>query len=281
MTAKQKFLMKEYFCCQGNLTRYEWGENLKEFSHRLYELISEIHGEKPNVEECWQIIEKIGSIQSAADLKMVGTMKGRFSENEELVISLKADYIGEKDLGAVKKFDHDLVFAEQRELADNGSESACKLWAYMNWLLGTEKGQRTAIQWWEILGVSGDIPSMKALVYAYRIMGDEDNSGLWEEATWIMQGSEGIFTPLSINKGDKCLRKEAVELAQLILCIKNRKSKQEVRYVDKYMSHYALKSTDPIGEKIRKLTMETDFYMVLYEESIQKTRSFIGFVSGF
>ena len=85
-----------------------------------------------------------------------------------------------------------------------------------------------------------------------------------------------LLQPLMMLR-DACEDKHALELAEIVMCIRSRTATKEQVFIDLYMAQYALYSKDSIATKLQKLAVESNFYLVLFNERMSAQKNVIGF----
>jgi TPR repeat protein len=256
---------------------YEWNERNQKLSHTVLSLLTNIYNESEALPYCWKIIETAACVQTEEDVMIAGTMKRNYSEDAQTAIDLKSDVLLTFKINNLKVFDYDLLREDVKNLAARGVIHACKLWAYMNWTCPEQPEDRqVALRYWELLAIHGDDAAMMALSFAYRSLGDVEHARLWENTLRLCESNKAFLQPLMMLR-DACEDKHALELTEIVMCIRSRTATKEQSFIDPYMAQYALYSKDSIATKLQKLAVESNFYLVLFNERMSTQKNIIGF----
>lgn len=277
LTTTQKIILKEFYACMPCAMAYEWSESNQKLAYTVLSLLTNIYHESNALPYCLEMIEAAACVQTEEDVTIAGTMKRSYSEDAQTAIDLKSDVLLTFKINNLKAFDYDLLREDVKDLAARGVIHACKLWAYMNWTSPEQAEDRqVALRYWELLAIHGDDAAMMALSYAYRSMGDEEHARLWENTLRLCESNQTLLQPLMMLR-DACEDKHALELAEIVMCIRSRTATKEQVFIDLYMAQYALYSKDSIATKLQKLAVESNFYLVLFNERMSAQKNVIGF----
>lgn len=277
LTTVQKIILKEFYACMPCAMAYKWSEDNRQLAYAILSLLTQIYHEPEALAYCWQVIETAACVQTAEDVSIAGSMKRNYSEDAQTAIDLKSDMLLTYKINILKAFDYDLLREDVKDLAARGVIHACKLWAYMNWT-GPERpdDRQVALRYWEMLAVHGDEAAMRALAFAYHALENAEQAQLWDNTRRLCESNQTLLQPLMMLR-DAREDKRALELAEIVMCIRSRTATKETVFIDQYMAQYALYSKDTIATKLQKLAAESNFYLVLFNERMNAQKNVIGF----
>lgn len=276
-TTNQKLILKEFYACMPCAMAYKWNENNQEIASGILTLLTCIFDETEARDYCWEIIQAAACVQTAEDVAIAGSMETNYSEDCQTAIDLRSDVLLGYKIANLKAFDYDLLCEDVKALAMRGVIHACKLLAYMSWSAAEgAEDKRISLRYWEMLAIHGDEAAMRALAYAYASLGNAEQAKLWENTRRLCECNRTLLQPMMMFN-ELPEDKRALELTEIVMCIRGRLAAKENTMLDPYMAQYALHSKDAIATKLQRLAVETNFYLVLFNEGVGAHKNVIGF----
>lgn len=269
---KTSSIIKEFYDIAAPLLAYESCERSVAIERNILVLLCGIQKNIDLIEDCWKCIEEAGCLQSCSDGVLLGTSA---SERYGVAFEIKMDVLSENKINKPKKFDETLFVDSLREMASAGKKNACKLLAYINWL-GEIVPQNTevALTIWKMLAAYGDWASIEALVYAYGSIGDEAQRDKWEHVLNILRSVYERFSPIALGSQFGEYSEEEVQLANLILFVKQKVASQRDQALNRQMLHYVLEGRDDYKTKMERLSAQTNYFFVLHQEDRYANKKF-------
>ncbi len=262
-TVKRQILL-EYFDTVSYIMSYEWNDEFKKIAVGIIGLLADIYGVPDAAEECTEMTEKVANLQTVQDIALMAGDEIASS----VAFTVKASYITANDIRMQRIFDHGIAVMAVKRAAEEGERSACRLWACMNWLGSfPEADRRRAVEVWKTLAASCEISAVKALVYAYGVMGDTAERDMWAAVGEALENASRNFLPLVLPDGNDRCGGRAVMLADLILAAAGRRntSAEASRNIDRAMAYYILYCDGLFEEKLARVSSQGSFYPLVWE----------------
>lgn len=263
-----KYIMAEFYETMYNVLPYEWSTSNEQFSKEVLNLVLLISGQVDCKEQCFELLNQASNLQTVTDRNILNWNLDEVSIPERIVLDLKSTVLKRKDVHTLSTFDIDIVLKNVKRDITLGSKCACKLYACMNWLgIGVEKKPENAIAIWETLAYDGDEFSMQALKYAYSEINDKHKAQIWEEVYEILNINSDSLCPIIEENYYETSSEEAIQKAELILCIINSNRTSEKKGLNLSQLYYAINSQDTQDNKIINLCdPQTNYYLLLLRE---------------
>lgn len=255
-------IIKEFYETVVYALQYEWDDDHRSMSRSILELILELNNEADLFEECWNAVEDASGIQTLSDFVLSGSIIKSKQSLSKIACELKLQVLAQKDIQRLKVFDYDLLIPCIENEAFMGNVSACKLLAILNWTgIGVDKNPDLSVEIWKTLAMSGDETSMKALSFAYGILGDEKEKNKWKSVLELIVKAKEAFKPF-IDPGKTDEDPSVKETASLIMCITGQRRGRDNGYLNRPLLYYALYSSDDLHAKLRRISSEQNYYLI-------------------
>jgi len=261
MKNKVKEILKEYFSVISPLLEYESNESSLRIEQEVLKLLCCIAEAEELVSECWEKVKEVACLQTAMD--------GILMENANVTVrsiigEMKYEVLTENKVETLKMFDTDLFVARVKENAFLGDKDACKLLAVLKWIgLGLPEDKTVAVSIWEQVALSGDFFAIRALNYVNQ---KEDNGIDWTKVLEILESSKERFASIAKKSDYAEYKEEEVQLANLILCIRQKGSARNGKHLNLPLLYYMLHSKEEYEVRMSHLSAEQNYYLLLQKE---------------
>lgn len=269
MKAKEKIIVKEFFETISYLLSYEYDEEWKEVTKSILKLILQIGNMGRNFKKIWEMMEASACLQVLSERKLAQINE---LNAPRYVLDLKIELLERNEINTLRRFDKDLFVEKMKEQAFIGEKRACKILACLYWLgYAGENKAEDAINLWELLATGGDFFAMKALIYAHKKKKNTLEEGKWTRVHELTSNAFERGIPNVINQKLQSGDAE-VELANLIISMKQVGAKPEAEYMNRMMMYYILHSEEPYEEKMMHLDEAVKYNLLLQQEKRYKNR---------
>lgn len=270
-TMKEKQILIDYYSTISYAMDFECNKEYSEMERQIVRLIADIDGAAELADKCAEMVAGVEKIQTVQDITLVAD---DCAISPSCAFNIKSTFIRANNIPHLKAFDEELLalFAQSATNADQ--KSACRLWAFLNWLglFGAADRDR-ALRAWEVLAACGDRFAIRALAYAYGKIGNEDEHSTWSAVGKLIGTALDSFEPMVILPHGSEENTRAVELADLILAAKE-KNRGDSNTVDRAMAYYILHCDLPLDEKLNMIRAAQDFYPLVREHRKYKSSRF-------
>ena len=264
-------IIREFYHATVFLCRYSSNEQTVKAEKALLGLLCEIHGCREQ-EESWRRIEKARVLQLCSDETLLQTVGARAYDT---ALTLKLEVLQANQIERIKNFNPNIFTNELKEAADLGNKEACKLLAPLHWLgCILPENKKVAVKIWSALAVNGDWDSISALIYAHTQNGDFREANKWKNVLRILQSEYESFSPIALPSRYADCSPGEVQFANLIMFIKQKNTARATTAIDRPMIHYVLESKENFEHKMKRLSSETNYYLVMKAEDLYAEKKF-------
>lgn len=267
----EKRLIKEYFDTTTYLYFFRLDEANCELLKRILCFMLNLCGEANGLEKYWEKIEEASCLQTIADRFL---MKSSNTIELNYITDLKISMLESNKITELRTFDLDIFLNEIEEKAFLGEIHACKILACLHWLEILKPANKTvAIQIWETLAMNGDMFAIRALIYTNNVLGNKEKAQRWTDVFDLLERAQSSYLPVIFE--DKYeISEESIQLANLIISMKQKNEGNRTNYLNRMMLYYALNSEESYETKMKHLSMESNYYLLLQRETKLKNKKF-------
>ena len=257
-------IIKEFYNTVAYLLKYESSAKTIDVEHKVLGLICEFHGAPELAEDCLARIEEARCLQVCSDESL---LKNSGACIRGAALDIKMDVLLTHRIERIKAFNCCIFDRELKEAADLGNTEACKLLACLCWCGAVFPVNKTlAISIWSNLAINGDWEAMHALIYAYDVKGENEQADRWRHVLAILREEYDSFAPVALCSKHKDSTAEEVQLANLIMFIRQKNAKGGTKNIDRSMLHYVLASKESFEYKMERLSSDTNYNLVMSME---------------
>lgn len=119
---------------------------------------------------------------------------------------------------------------------------------------------------WSFLAMSGDLLSMEMLIKANESEGNMEQQQKWLHIKNILESEYNFFSAIATHSNYPMYNEEEIQIANLIMFISQKNIKRGNNLIDRPMIQYVLDSTDDYKTKMSKMSTDTNYYLVMYDE---------------
>jgi len=262
INGKSKRIIKEYFDTTSCLLSYGYDEQKKEIVKSVLELILKIENKSNSFDKFWQHIEKTDALQTVSERKLLQNNDLLF---HDFVFDIKIELLEKYKINHLMVLDKDIFLEILKEQAFLGEVRACKLLACLYWLeTEGEQYKDVAITIWEMLAISGDFFAMKALIFANKQRNNKSENNKWNKIHKLLTDAYESFVPIVTDDGK--VSEEELELANLIIYVRQSPKEKSPEYLDRMLLYYVLHSKDSYTNKMKYLQSESNYNLLLQQE---------------
>ena len=257
-------IIKEFYSAIAFLLKYNSDAQTVKIERDILDLICEVHHCQEEKERLWNYVDAAKCLQICSDETLLQTLS---SLNSNVALSLKMEALQSHRIERIKVFNSVIFSAELKETADLGDKDACKLLACLNWLGSIlPENRQVALKIWSALAANGDWDAISMLIYAYEQNDDWQESGKWQNILRILRSEYESFSPIALPSKHTNCSAEEIQFANLIMFIRQKNAKKEVKFMDRPMIHYVLESKENYEYKMERLASDTNYYLVMRME---------------
>ena len=256
------------FCCRPSCARDALSEQILNF-------VLDVFDAKCYEEICRQIADATNAMQHLADGQLLHLKDLAIPGDLVCFFDMKASCLQQPSLPKTMALDVGMLQATVRQAGMTGHAWAIRTGACLNWFENDPWCAReNALRMWKLLAFSGDLFAMRALEYGLRAQGDPKQAAMWKDVHRFCETANNQFLTILPASLTAATSKEAAELAQLIISIRNRLYTDNGR-LPLSMLQYAAESRDTLQQKTRTLCAEHDkFLLKLVQEQKSDSRQF-------
>lgn len=254
-------IMQEYFDTIAPLLEYESNSQTQEIECEILALICGYYNREDLTCDCIDCAERVRSLQMCEDEAF---LKNSLHVHFDAVFDLKMNVLLENNLHRIKAYDEWIFSIDLKKRANLGQMQACKLLACLYWMgMVFEKNRQIAMRIWSMLATNGDWSAIRALIYAYCKLHDFENQTKWENVLHVLQNEYESFSSVALHEEYGKCSKQEIELANLIMFIRQKNSEKNEHVIDRPMIHYILESKDAYEKKMQMLSCSPNYYVIM------------------
>lgn len=264
-------IIREFYSTVAFLLRYDCCEETAKTEEGIIDLLCRIHGCQEEKEDAWYLIEEARCLQLCTDEGLMRTVMS----SQGTVLAMKLEALQLNRIERTRPFDPNTFIKELKETADLGSKNACKLLACLYWLgILIPENKGVAVKIWSALAVNGDWEAMETLIFAYEEGGNLKEANKWQSIFTILQTEYESFSSVALQSRYRDYSEEEVQLANLIMFIRQNNAKKDETLIDRAMLHYVLESKDDYEYKMERLASDTNYYLLMKREDMYSDKKF-------
>lgn len=272
MNDEYYLVINEFFSIISPLLAFRVCDEIEAFEKSLISFLCKTTKLVDISDKLWNEIKETECIQTISDIALFENLNG---DIQHPIAETKIDLLISKNIKRIKEFSPQSFVFDIKRRAFSGEKEACKLYSYMCWLGELMPSNRmVAIQLWELLSVSGDLTSLKALVFI-KEKNDESRLGIkWAKLYEILDTCINDFCPVaSVSLINKCDDAE-ISLSNMILLINQKIDRSKDNFLNLPMLQYVLHSKDDMEHKMQNILSEQNFYLLLQNEEKYGNKKF-------
>lgn len=257
-------LLNEYFDIVSPLLAYEDCEIICETEQKVLALLCEMKDSVNLFEDCWTLIDSAKCLQTRSDVALLDSSD---ISHDSIVYDIKREVLIATDIKTIKRFNETNFVKKIKADANIGDVNSCKLLAVLNWngsLLPQNKKIATKI--WSFLAMSGDLLSMEMLIAACASEGNTEQQQKWLHIKDVLESEYNSFSAIATHSNYPMYNEEEIQIANLIMFISQKNIKRGSNLIDRPMIQYVLDSADDYKTKMSKMSSDTNYYLVMYDE---------------
>ncbi len=273
-----KQIMRYYFQTTGRLLFWQRNEAMQTLEGQIIDLLLAVL-EKPQYKDaCRKVLDDVASVQTVSDCSVLKLSDSLLEDRVMSFYDMKCDTLRHYKIEEDLFFDMDILLMDKRQWVIDGDPGALALGAWLGYLeLDPEYGKQAAMRYWKVLAYTGDRLSMRALIYAYKEMGDEKMADYWQQVWSIcLEADRQLTITVPGEFLDKC-SKEALETAQVILAVRRRCADDEKEPLPIPLIQYAMDSHDSVEEKLGNLNASPYAYYAMLADQTEREHKTVGF----
>jgi hypothetical protein len=261
MENQKTSIIKEFYNTVAYLLKYESSAKTVDRERSVLSLICDFYESPSLFEDCWKSVDEARSLQVCSDESL---LKNSCTCEHSATWDLKMDVLLKHSIERTKYFNRYVFERELKEAADFGETDACKLLACLNWMGVIFPVNKTvALNIWSNLAINGDWEAIRAVIYAYDAQENESESTRWRHILGILRDEYEAFAPVALCSKHKECTVDEVQLANLILFIRQKNARGGGKNIDRSMLHYVLVSNESFEYKMERLSSDTNYNLVM------------------
>ena len=263
--------LKEYYQITAPLLAYEPCGETVEAERNILRLLCEVRGSHALYDGCWRMIEEARCLQTSSDGELPFSTE---MEPYSVAFDVKKEVLAAHKIKKPKKFDVQLFAEALKEDANVGKPASCKLLAFLNWLgILIPQNRTVARNIWSALAVYGDLLSVRMLAYTYEADGMEE-AKTWTHVLDILYRERESFSAIALCSDYPAYDESEVQLANLIMFIKQMHAEKEDALLNRPMIHYVLHSSDDYRTKLTRVSERVNYYLAMYMEDLYANKEY-------
>lgn len=257
-------IIKEFYSAIAFLLKYNSDHQTMNMEKDILDLICRVHNCQEEKKQLWNYIDAARCLQICSDETLLQTLSPLDSN---IALSLKMEVLQSHRIERIKVFNSVIFANELKESADLGDKDACKLLAYLYWLGSIlPENRQVALKIWSALAANGDWEAISVLVYAYEQNDNMQESKKWKNILNILRCEYESFSPVALSSKYANCSAEELQFANLIMFIRQKNAKKELKSIDRPMIHYVLESKENYEYKMERLASDTNYYLIMRME---------------
>jgi len=262
----KNLVINEYLNITSSLLYYTDCPSLNELKLSVLRFICDVYKSSSIFDEC------VNELKEASDYKLsTDTVLSNILNNKSsFALDAKCILLSDLNITRLVEFDYELLMKKLIAKANVGCINECKL---LSIIFYNENKIASATNIFKLLSVNGDDFALNALIKKCL---DKNSLELnkWENIYHIVSKITNDFSFIAISEAFQECSSDDLNIANIIMCMKQFNAKNELKNLDLPLSYYLLNSNDDYESKIENIKNDTNVYLELYYSNLYTNKKF-------